>query len=71
LKKAPAQANRSHCSGTALDSNYASFDRSSIVHYDYEGNQPSIWEIRKFQLATCLVKDKMVWQGDVFEMRTK
>jgi hypothetical protein len=71
LKRAPAQANRRQCSCKALISNYASFGGLSIFHYDYQRNQTSIREIRKFQLSTRLVKDQMVWQADVFEMRTK
>jgi hypothetical protein len=65
------QANSRQCSCEALISNYASFGRFSIFHYDDKRNQTSIREIRKFQLSTRLVKDQMVWQADVFEMRTK
>ena len=71
LKRAPAQANRRQCSCKTLISNYAGFGRFSIFHYDYKRNQTSIREIREFQLSTRLVKDKMVWQADVFEMGTK
>jgi hypothetical protein len=52
-------------------SNYASFDGLSIFHYDHKRNQTSIRKIRKFQFSTSLVKDEMVWQADVFEMRAK
>ena len=71
LKGAPAQANSRQCSCKALISNYASFGGSSIFHYDYKRNQTSVREIRKFHLSTRLVQDQMVWQEDVFEMRTK
>jgi len=57
LKRAPAQANSRQCSCKALISNYASFGRFSIFHYDHKRNQTSIREIRKFQLSTRLVKD--------------
>jgi len=57
LKRAAAQANGRQCSCKALISNYASFGRFSIFHYDYKRNQTSIREIRKFQLPTRLVKD--------------
>jgi hypothetical protein len=71
LKGAPAQANRRQCSSEALIAYYASLGRFSIVHYDDKRNHSSIREVRKFQLSTRLVNDKMVWQADVFEMRTK
>jgi hypothetical protein len=48
LKRAPAQADRRQCSGKALVSNDASFGGFSIFHHDYQGNQTSIREIRKF-----------------------
>jgi hypothetical protein len=70
-QRAPAQANRRQCACKALLANYASFGGFSIFHYDYKRNQTSIREIRKFQFSTGLVKDEMVWQADVFEMRTK
>jgi hypothetical protein len=57
LKRTPAQANRRRCSCKALFSNYASFGRFSIFHYDYKRNQTAIRKIRKFQLSTCLVED--------------
>jgi hypothetical protein len=71
LQRASAQANRRQCSCKAFIANYAGFGGLSIFHYDYQRNQTSIREIRKFQLSTRLVKDQMVWQADVFEMRTK
>jgi len=71
LKRAPTQANRRRCSCKALIANYAGFGGPSIFHYDYKRNQTSIREIHKFQLSTPLVKDQMVGQADVFEMRTK
>ncbi len=71
LKRAPVQANSRRCSGKALIPNYASFDGLSVFHYDYKRNQTSIRKIRKFQFSTSLVKDEMVGQADVFEMRTK
>ncbi|MGB7822042.1 MAG: hypothetical protein WBL22_07625, partial [Candidatus Sulfotelmatobacter sp.] len=48
LKRAPSQANSGRCSCKALISNYASFGRSSIFHYDYKRNQTSIREKSKF-----------------------
>ncbi len=71
LKRTPAQANRRQGPCEAFFSNYASFGRFSILHYDYKRNQTAIREVGKFQLSTRLVKDSMVWQADVFEMRTK
>jgi hypothetical protein len=71
LQRAPAQADSGQCSGKALLANYASFGRFSIFHYDDKGNQTSIREIGKFQVSTRLVNDQMVWQADVFQMRTK
>ncbi|HEX9110297.1 MAG TPA: hypothetical protein VF845_02370, partial [Terriglobales bacterium] len=71
LKRAPAQANSRQGSCKALIANYARFRGSSIFHYDYKRNQASIWEVRKFQLSTRLVKDSMVGQADIFEMRAK
>jgi hypothetical protein len=71
LKRAPAQANLRRCSCKAFFANYSGFGSPSIFHDDYKRNQTSIREIRKFQLSTRLVKDQMVWQADVFEMRTK
>src|SRR5271157_2033407 len=71
LKRAPAQANRRWGSCKALIANYASFGGLSIFHYDYKRNQTSIRKIRRFYLSTPLVKDEMVWQADVFEMRTQ
>jgi hypothetical protein len=71
LKRAPAQANSRERSCEALISNDASFGRRSVFHYDYKRNQTSIREIGKFQLPTRLVENQMVWQADVFEMRTK
>jgi len=61
---------RLQCSCKALISNYG-FGRFSIFHYDYKRNQTSVREIRKFHLSTRPVQDQMVWQADVFEMRTK
>ncbi len=69
-QRAPAQANHRRCSCKALIANYASFGGLSIFHYDYQRNQTSIEEIRKLQPYTCLMKDLMVWQSDVFEVRT-
>jgi len=57
MKRTPTQANGRQCASEAFISNYASFDRSSIFHYDYKRNQTSIREIRKFHLPTGLVKD--------------
>jgi hypothetical protein len=71
LKRAPAQSNRRRCSGKAFIADYAGFGGFSIFHYDYKRNQTTIWEIHKLQLSTPLVKDQMVWQADVFEIRTK
>jgi len=71
LKRTPAQANRRQGPCKAFFSNYASFGRFSIFHYDYKRNQTAIREVCKFQLSTRLVKDQMVWQADVFEMGTK
>src|SRR6202521_6455717 len=71
LKRAPAQANSRRCSCKALLANYAGFGGFSIFHYDYKRNQTPVREIREFQLSTRLVKDQMVGQVDVFEMRTK
>jgi hypothetical protein len=69
LKRADAQANCRRRSCKALIANYAGFGGPSIFHYDYKRNQTSIREIRKFQFSTPIVKDEMVWQADVFEMR--
>ena len=69
LKRAPPQANSRQCSYKAFIADNASFGRFPIFHYDDKRNQTSIREIRKFQLFTLLVKDEMVWQADVFEMR--
>ncbi len=71
LKRAAAQANCRGRSGKALIANYAGFGSPSIFHYDYKRNQTSVREICKFQFSTPIVKDKMVWQADIFEMRTK
>ena len=71
LKRAPGQANSRQCSCKALVSNYASFGRFSIFHYDYKRNQTSIRETHEFQCSTGLLKDQMVWQAEVFEMRAK
>jgi hypothetical protein len=57
LQRAPAQANSRQGSCKALIANYAGFGGLSIFHYDYQRNQTSIREIRKFQLFTRLVKD--------------
>jgi hypothetical protein len=57
MKRAPAQANSRQCACKALISNYASFGRSSIFHYDHKRNQTSIREIRKLQLSARLMKD--------------
>jgi hypothetical protein len=70
LKRASAQANSRRYSRKALAANQTSLGGFSIFHYDYKRNQTSVQEIRKFQLSR-LVKDSMVWQADVFEMRTK
>jgi hypothetical protein len=48
LKRGPVQTNSRRCSCKTLISNYASFGRFSIIHYDYKRNQTSIREIRKF-----------------------
>jgi hypothetical protein len=48
FKRAPAQANCRRCSCKALIPNYTGFGGLSIFHYDYQGNQTSIREIRKF-----------------------
>jgi hypothetical protein len=55
-QRAPAQADSRQCSCKALIANYASFGGFSIFHYDYQRNQTSVREIRKFQLSTRLVK---------------
>jgi hypothetical protein len=70
LKRASVQANSRRYSRKALTANQASFGGSSIFHYDYKRNQTSVQKIREFQLSR-LVKDLMVRQADVFEMRTK
>jgi hypothetical protein len=70
LKRATVEANSRRYSGKTLLADDASFSGLPIFHYDYQRNQTSIREIRKFQ-SSGLVKDKMVWQTDVFEMRTK
>src|ERR1700719_251478 len=71
LKRAPAQANRRRCSCKTLIANDAGFGGLSIIHDDYKRNQTSIREISEVQLSTRLVKDQVVWQADVFEMRTQ
>jgi hypothetical protein len=48
MKRTPAQANSRQRSCKAFISNYASFGRSSIFHYDDKRDQTSIREIRKF-----------------------
>ncbi|MGB7170920.1 MAG: hypothetical protein WBD32_18080, partial [Acidobacteriaceae bacterium] len=65
-----AQANSRRYSRKALVTNDASFGSFSIFHYDDKGNQTSVREIHKSQFSR-LVKDQMVLQADVFEMRTK
>lgn len=71
LKRAPAEPNSRRCSCKALIANNAGFGGLSIFHYDHKRNHASIWEIHKLQLSTSRVKDQMVWQADVFKMRTK
>src|SRR5580704_4064137 len=71
LKRAPAQANGRRRSDKALIADYAGFDGLSIFHYDDKRNQTSIREIREFHLSTSFVKNQMVRQTDVFEMRTQ
>ncbi|MFZ0938998.1 MAG: hypothetical protein WAN63_06175, partial [Candidatus Sulfotelmatobacter sp.] len=70
LKSAPVQANSRRYSRKTLLADDAGFSGLSVFHNDYQRNQTSIREIRKFQ-PSGLVKDQMVWQADVFEMRTK
>jgi hypothetical protein len=70
-QRAPAQANRRLRSCEPFIANYAGFRGSSIFHDDDKRNQTSTKEISKFQLSTRLVKDEMVGQEDVFEMRAK
>ncbi len=70
-KCAPAQADSRQRPRTAFISNYAGFGRFSIFHYDHERNQTSVRKVCEFQLSTRLVKDQVVGQADVFEMRTK
>ena len=70
-QRAPAQANGRRRTCEALIADYAGFGGSSILHYDDQRNQTPVREIRKFQLSTRLVKDEVVRQIDVFQMRTK
>jgi hypothetical protein len=70
-QRTPAQANRCRRSCKALTTNYAGFGGSSIFHYDDKRNQTPVREIRKFYLSTRLVKDSMVWQVDIFGVRTQ
>jgi hypothetical protein len=71
LQRTPAQANNCRCSCKALIANHAGFGGFSIFHYDYKRNQTSIREKRKFQPSASLMKDQMVGQAEVFEMRAK
>jgi hypothetical protein len=57
LQRAPAQANSRWCAGKAFVADYAGFRGIPIFHYDYQRNQTSIREMRKFQLPPSLVKD--------------
>jgi len=71
LQGTSAQADHCGCSCKALIADHAGFSCLSIFHYDYERNQTSIREIRDFDLSTGLVKDQMVGQTDVFEVRAE
>jgi len=70
-QQAPAQANRRRRSREALIANYARFGGSSILHYHYKRDQPSIREVGKLQPSARLVKDQMVRQADVFKVWAK
>jgi hypothetical protein len=71
LKRAPAQPNSGRSAGEAFIANDAGFGTPSIFHDHYKRNQTSIWKVRKFQFSASLMQDQMVWQADVFEMRTQ